>query len=314
LTSHSSAVLARIHPSEVRHFRLNSELRCASINEIKLPDSHEEAAKYVQEAVSVYPELYFARFVVLGEGDSEQVVLPRLASAMGLEVDRSFVAIVPLGGRHVNHFWRLLYDLEIPHATLLDLDTGRQGAGWGRIKYVCKQLLAVGIEPEELLKFRDASGKEIEISEEELEKLHTLSDQDEDISSWIHHLESFSVFFSHPLDLDMMMLSQFPASYKSIISTRSGPNIPSIDSPKYENYLTAAGKAVLGDDDNLSAYSNEIQQLFPWYRYLFLNKSKPSTHLQALCQIDSTDLASRAPSVLIRLLNSIKQKLQLNKR
>jgi putative ATP-dependent endonuclease of OLD family len=62
----------------------------------------------------VYPELYFARFVILGEGDSEQVVLPRLASALGLEVDPAFVAIVPLGGRHVNHFWKLLNDLHIP--------------------------------------------------------------------------------------------------------------------------------------------------------------------------------------------------------
>ncbi|WP_312841738.1 ATP-dependent endonuclease [Sinorhizobium psoraleae] len=68
----------------------------------------------MREAVRTYPELYFARFVVLGEGASEEVVLPRLAEAMGLDIDRSFVAVVPLGGRHVNHLWRLLTDLDIP--------------------------------------------------------------------------------------------------------------------------------------------------------------------------------------------------------
>ena len=313
LTSHSSAVLGRIHPSEVRHFRLNSESRCASINEIKLPDSYEEAAKYVQEAVSVYPELYFARFVILGEGDSEQVVLPRLASAMGLEVDRSFVAIVPLGGRHVNHFWKLLHDLGIPHATLLDLDTGRQGAGWGRIKYICKQLLAVGTEPDKVLKFEDSNGNEIEISEEELATLHTRSEQDKEMSAWIHHLESFNVFFSQPLDLDMVMLSCFPVIYKSIVPTESGPRIPPIDHPRYQSYLDAAGKAVLGEDTNSSTYSGELQQLFPWYRYLFLQKSKPSTHLQALSQLDNSELASDSPPVLIRLLKSVNQRLHLNK-
>ena len=91
-----------------------------------------------------------ARFVVLGEGASEEVVLPRVAEALGLAIDRSFVAVVPLGGRHVNHLWRLLTDLDLPHATLLDLDWGRAGGGWGRIKTACTQLLENGVAPEKL--------------------------------------------------------------------------------------------------------------------------------------------------------------------
>ena len=59
------------------------------------PSAEEEASKFIREAVRTYPELYFARFVVLGEGASEEVVLPRLAEAMGLDIDRSFVAVVP---------------------------------------------------------------------------------------------------------------------------------------------------------------------------------------------------------------------------
>ena len=30
---------------------------------------------------------------------------------------------------YVNHLWRLLADLDIPYATLLDLDWGRDGGG-----------------------------------------------------------------------------------------------------------------------------------------------------------------------------------------
>jgi putative ATP-dependent endonuclease of the OLD family len=314
LSSHSSAVLGRINPPEVRHFQLNPELRCARVNEIKLPDSEEEVAKYIQEAVSAYPELYFARFVILGEGDSEQVVIPRLASAMGLEVDRSFVAIVPLGGRHVNHFWRLLCDLDIPYATLLDLDTGRKGAGWGRIKYVCKQLLKVGVSPEKLLKFQDGSSNEIEISEDQLENLHTRNEQDIELESWISHLETFNVFFSQPLDLDMAMLSQFPEIYKSIVPPGFGSKFPAISSQKYRSYLDAAGKAVLGEDADLLTYPDNLQRLFPWYRYLFLQKSKPSTHLQALSQIDNSEFKLDAPPVLLRLLDSVNQKLRPNKK
>ena len=147
VSSHSASILSRIQPEQVRHFRLDPAERTARVRPIRLPAGQEEAAKFIREAVRTYPELYFARFAVLGEGASEEVVLPRLAEALDLDVDRSFVAVVPLGGRHVNHLWRLLSDLEVPHATLLDLDWGRDGGGWARIKSTCAQLLQVGIAP-----------------------------------------------------------------------------------------------------------------------------------------------------------------------
>jgi putative ATP-dependent endonuclease of OLD family len=59
-------------------------------------------------------------------------LLPWLAEAPDLLIDPAFVAIVPLGGRYVQHFWRLLSGFKIPYATLLDLDLGRQGGGFGR--------------------------------------------------------------------------------------------------------------------------------------------------------------------------------------
>ena len=62
---------------------------------------------------------------------------------MSLPIDRSFVAMVPLGGRHVNHLWKLLAGLDIPYATLLDLDYGREGGAWIRIKSIVEQLLRV---------------------------------------------------------------------------------------------------------------------------------------------------------------------------
>ena len=36
--------------------------------------------------LNAYPELYFARFVLLVEGDSERIVLPRLAEALDLRI------------------------------------------------------------------------------------------------------------------------------------------------------------------------------------------------------------------------------------
>ena len=105
---------------------LGKDTGATQVKKITLPDTSDTASKFVREAVLAYPELYFGKFVILAEGPSEEMVLPRIASASDLEIDESFVSVVPLGGRHVNHFWKLLKDLDIPHATLLDLDIGRR--------------------------------------------------------------------------------------------------------------------------------------------------------------------------------------------
>jgi putative ATP-dependent endonuclease of OLD family len=289
ITSHSPAILGRIEPEEIRHFRLDIQSRTAIIKEIKLPSNAEQEAKYVREAVKAYPELYFAKFVILGEGDSEQILLPKLASAMELDVDPSFVAIVPLGGRHVNHFWKLLNDLKIPYATLLDLDIERHNGGWGRIKDAVDQLIAIGKDLQSGLKYQNNQGEEIEITYEQLKTLPKENAEiDKDLLT--HLEEKFCVFYSEPLDIDMMMLSSFPDCYKKIGSHPRS----SID---------AAQKAVLGEQSNLDNYPTELKELLPWYSYLFLGKkSKPSTHLQALCNIESSGeeniLKEKMPSVL----------------
>jgi putative ATP-dependent endonuclease of the OLD family len=151
VTSHAPAVLSRVVPEEVRYCRCNDKTRETSVKAVQLPEDDEEAVKFIRGAMLAFPELYFARFVVLVEGDSERIVLPRLAEAEGLLLDPSFVAIVPLGGRHVQHFWRLLNGLGIPFATLLDLDLGRNGGGYGRVKVAIGHLLDAGVTREAML-------------------------------------------------------------------------------------------------------------------------------------------------------------------
>lgn len=144
ISSHSASILSRIEPDEVRYFRLDRNSRSSSVKSLTLPEDATEAGKYVRLAVRAYPELYFARFVILGEGDSERIVLPLLADAMGIPLDPSFVPVVPLGGRHVEHFWRLLDALQIPHATLLDLDLGRAHGGANMIRATVDALASIG--------------------------------------------------------------------------------------------------------------------------------------------------------------------------
>lgn len=297
VSSHSASILSRIPPEAVRYFRLDDN-RNAQVRSLTLPPEKEEAGKYVREAVRAFPELYFARFVIFGEGDSEEIVLPRIAAAMDLPIDRTFVAIVPLGGRHVNHFWRLVHDLEIPHATLLDLDLGRQGGGWGRIKYVLENLIQNGYEPAKLLTVTDDKA-----ASERLSEMTGWGYGDSEVlKSWKTHLENeAAVYFSARLDLDWSMLKRFPTYYQTLEEGEYGP----------KGEVEAAKTAVLGDKGKLDLYEKTDDESFLWYRYLFLGRGKPTSHLRALAIIPETELKEKAPAVLQRLLNHVAQQLAM---
>lgn len=66
LASHSPAILSCMEPEEVRYFRLDCVSRRAYVRRLTLPRDNEEASQYIRLAIRAYPELYFARFVILG--------------------------------------------------------------------------------------------------------------------------------------------------------------------------------------------------------------------------------------------------------
>jgi len=296
ISSHSPSILARTEPEDIRHLRIIPESRAARVRPIELLEQAEAAAKFVREAVRTYPELYFARFVVLGEGASEEVVLPRLAEAMGLPIDRSFVAIVPLGGRHVNHLWKLLRGIDIPFATLLDLDFGREGGAWQRIKSIVDQLLLTGIKSAEIFSKEELKpGLAKALKELSGKNLH-----DEDaMKDWIARLRKLAVFFCDPLDLDMTMLESFLGEYQHLEEGMQGP-AGDVDAPK----------AVLGKNGKPEAYADDLADHFSWYRYLFLGRGKPTTHVRVLSRIDNKVLAKDAPETLQALLNHVAEAIQ----
>ena len=302
VTSHSPAVLGRVRPTEVRYCRCDPKTRVSSVKKIKLPSRVSEEGKFVRGAMLAFPEIYFARFVLLVEGDSERVVLPRLAKALDLLIDPAFVAIVPLGGRHVHHFWRLLSQLDIPYATLLDLDLGRAGAGFGRIKTAIENLIDYSGAPKAKLLDTDDGV----LSDAELADMHTWQSAEDCkiLGGWIKRLKKYGVFFSEPLDLDLAMLSAFPAAYAATIPKGGGPKMKA----------DKAAEAVLGTSGpGLTLYTGpykDYSSVFPAYRYHFLTHSKPATHLAALAHIKSSDLKTDMPPVLAEILAHITKRLR----
>lgn len=319
MTSHSPAIVKRISPENLRYFRLSVDNATSKVRSITLPDKEkaEDQYKYIKEAVRAYPELYFAKLVILGEGDSEEIILPKFWEITNGDSDFSGISIVPLGGRHVNHLWRLLNDLQIPHITLLDLDREREGGGWGRIKYALTQLLENGVTREQLLKTKSGI-----MSDEDLDKMSEWDNTDTDLMQrWLDYLEMYNVFFSAPLDIDFLMLESFEDEYKKTLNEKEGPrlyieqdgqkeqvNICHIETrglscPEYDERIRkSVGLTLKEHGGNGSTYTKEQQKLMVWYNYFFLNRGKPSTHISAISAIDGEDLRGAMPPVFARLI------------
>jgi len=307
LSSHSPSILGRIEPDNVRYFLGHEKTLSTRVKPIPLPsDKSDEAFKFVREAVRGYPELYFARLVILGEGPSEEIVLRRLFEASGAPLDTHFISVVPLGGRHVNHFWRLLHGLDIPFLTLLDLDREKEGAGWGRVQYVRDQLVkryGVGAPN---LSFNDTKGKTSSLDQKSYNNLSGNPDTDTTtMNSWLSYFqEEFGIYFSSPLDLDFAMLESFPKIYQELAPPKGGPKMPKKTTVDYKTAVIQRMQQVLAADASKaptslgSTYSLDQQALFPWYKYLFVDGSKPVNHMRALLAIEDQDFATKSPKVL----------------
>ncbi|MDU6965472.1 MAG: AAA family ATPase [Klebsiella aerogenes] len=307
LTTHAPSLLNRVEPENIRYFRLHDN-KNTIVKEILLPREDKDDAEnvdtftYVKEAVKAYPEIYFAKVVILGEGDSEEIVIPKIAQVNGIELDTSLITFAPLGGRYVNHFWKLLNELSIPHVTLLDYDFRRGGGGWGRIKYAVKQLISIGVDKNILLKMSDGV-----LSDEDLEVMHSWDeDRDEEIA-WIESLKEYGVYFSFPYDLDWLMLNEFFEDYKKFVPENGGPRLPKDDDPEYNKKVKAAIASVLKKEEkdiDISKF-DDFEKYF-WYRYLFLGRGKPLSHNYVLSKMEDDKLRDNSPEVLNELIETVR--------
>lgn len=308
LSSHNSSIIKRISPEQIRHLQIIEG--SSNVNNIKLPDKKSEAYTYIKEAVTAYPDLYFSKLVILGEGDSEEIVLPKILNASDIYPDDTSISIVPLGGRHVNHMWKLLNQLSIPHVTLLDLDKERNGGGWGRIKYVLNQLNEndrCTDSVRTVLMDNGTTKAPYIYTLKEIENFHQKDvNQKEAMDTWVKKLEKENVYFSYPLDIDFSMLSSFEENYKNVMPI--GPRIPENDSDEYQEKINSSIKATLKSEKSIGeTYDTKEHELMIWYNSLFLGRGKPSTHIEALLTVENEDFLKEAPPELLRLAQKIKR-------
>lgn len=232
-------------------------------------------------------------------------------------IDSKSISVVPLGGRHVNHFWRLLNQLNIPFITLLDLDRERYLGGWGRIKYVCDELIKIDKITENQLEQSDEIdmlGSFEEMNDWDVEKVT-------EMNKWIKFLEKYDVYFSSPLDIDFLMINSFKEEYLKILNDSEGPYIKELGKIKdlkdedkqgqeYIKRLEDDIKNTLKEKSTPgNTFSPKEKELMIWYKYFFLTRGKPTTHRVALLNIEDEKLIENMPEVFVKIKRNIESKL-----
>lgn len=100
-------------------------------------------------------EAFFARFVILVEGETEELALPEYLSAAGLDCDWRGVSVIAVQGKNqIPKYWRLFSKFDIPMLVLFDNDddgTDKNGADNKKRKSNKNLATCFGLELDQIL-------------------------------------------------------------------------------------------------------------------------------------------------------------------
>ena len=125
------------------------------------------------------------------------------------------------------------------------------------------------------------------------------------------------------------MLEHYEDTYKSLLGDKDGPRIMvDEEGEKHQkliaeiekspiNYVEYTDRIEIDVKHTLKecggtgvTYSSKQKELMIWYTYFFLNRGKPSTHIEAFSKIDNTTLAASMPPLFNRLISAAEKLLR----
>ena len=110
------------------------------------------------------------------------------------------------------------------------------------------------------------------------------------------------------------MFRQFPEAYKKLESGQKGPQIPG-DEESVKKAVASVLKKEVQDINDIRKYMiNGSFDIWFWYRYLFLGKGKPSTHINALLWVDDKEMVKNAPAELKIMAEKIREIIESDTR
>jgi len=143
ITSHSSNIIKNIEYNELKIIRKNKESfsECIefpkNIFEIILQefDSNQNNDKLMKvkksliiifnKIISFYPELFFSKIAILGEGQTEEGAIPIFASKLNLDFDNYGIIFINMEGEgNINYYSAILGWISMPFLIIIDKDKG----------------------------------------------------------------------------------------------------------------------------------------------------------------------------------------------
>ena len=317
VSSHSESIISRIDPLDIRIVYNDNNTFSSCVFEAGLYEDDFSDFKYIKNVINKHPSIYFSKCVILVEGESEGIIIPEMLKARGLDLDRNLVSIIQIDGRFADDFWRLLSNFKIPFVTLLDLDTERSHGDYKTIAYNLELLKKHSFISDDIV---IGDGKKLfEDKIIDVMKSWVVDELDskEHLLNWAKLCEKYSLFYSYPLDFDLLMLENYPDEYKAILESNKGPRIVKLgkikdielleDMPEeYINRINISLENVLNlDSASTNFYSEYQKKLMIWYNYFFLDSGKPISHYRALQVMLERNSFSRLPSVIDRIIIKI---------
>lgn len=120
--------------------------------------------------------------------------------------------------------------------------------------------------------------------------------------------------------MDFLMLEHYWQIYKSLLEPKEGPRfMTTINGTKTQKMFLEAENETATDDFNKrieegvraalkecggdgSTYTPEQRQLMVWYTYFFLQRGKPTTHIEAISKMSKAQLLQGMPRIFSRII------------
>ncbi|WP_236793330.1 ATP-dependent endonuclease [Amycolatopsis sp. GM8] len=130
VTTQSPHIASVVDPRSLVVLRtVGNQTRAAAAHQAELdPAEWDDIARYLD---ATRAELVFARRVLLVEGFAEQVLVPKLAEALGMNLDKLGISVCAIHGTHFASYIKFCNALEIPWAVFTDGDVNGDGISQG---------------------------------------------------------------------------------------------------------------------------------------------------------------------------------------
>jgi len=146
LTTHSPHIASVAPVKSIVLMRRDTDGTCTASSTAVAPLSDRDVRDLQRYIDVTRGELFFARGVVLVEGDAEKFLIPACAEALGIDLDALGITVASVAGTNFLPYVKLLGGnaLGIPHVILTDMDT-QDGDKPPRAQNRVKSLLAHAI-------------------------------------------------------------------------------------------------------------------------------------------------------------------------